>query len=84
MLTQPQQVLLIVWHVVGSLRALQFEGTADSIFGCYSNEAFPFIITQIVYFGVVFLVGCFFAFRTRNVNIGSYKETKEIFFSVWK
>jgi branched-chain amino acid transport system substrate-binding protein len=76
-------ILLILWQFFGELRPLEFEGTNDAIFGCYSDNAFPFIITQICYFGVVFLVGCFFAFRTRNVNFGSYKETKEIFFAVY-
>lgn len=44
------QVLLIIWQFFGELRPLEFEGTKDSIFGCYSDNAFPFMITQICYF----------------------------------
>jgi hypothetical protein len=50
---------------------------------CSGKQDLPFLIVQALLFIAVAGVGCFFAFKTRNIRYGSFNESKEILFVVY-
>jgi hypothetical protein len=81
----PETVLLIVWGVQSpfGIKRIPIPNSRQSIAICSSDNATIYTIIQMAYLVLLFLVAAVLGWRIRNIPLGQYKESKEIFFSVY-
>jgi hypothetical protein len=80
--------ILIAWTIYSPERLLTqpVPGTVDQVLQlCTTDNGRdqPLIIAQAVFFAVQAAIGCVFAFLTRNIKYGAFKESMEILFAVY-
>mmetsp|Transcript_29388 Transcript_29388/g.32665 ORF Transcript_29388/g.32665 Transcript_29388/m.32665 type:complete len:1191 (+) Transcript_29388:13-3585(+) len=85
-LTVIQLLLLIVWTAGWRLEKKLFDVPNvpfENVKICSGRFDVVFWGIEAVYVAAILVAGCVLALRTRNINLGSYKETKEILFAIY-
>lgn len=80
--------ILIAWTIYSPAKLITatVPGTVDQVLQLCTTEGGidqPLVIAQAVFFAIQALIGCIFAFLTRNIKYGAFKESMEILFAVY-